>query len=65
MADQDCRDACVAAYKARVAKLFDILADCMMTAESDDAKKQCKDRFRRGVHAAREARDVCISVCGE
>ena len=65
MADQDCKDACKAAYQARVAKLFDVLAECLLTAESEESKEDCKRRFRRGLRAAREARDICVALCDE
>jgi hypothetical protein len=65
MADKDCNEACVAAYKARVSRLFDVLSECLLEAGDDAAKQKCKDTFRRGLRAAREARDICISLCDE
>lgn len=60
-----CKEACDAAYKARVTKMFDHLADCLITAESDESKEECKKRFRRGLRAAREAREICTALCDE
>jgi len=64
MADSLCKDACDAAYKARVTKLFDVLAECLVTADSS-GEQECKKRFRRGLQAAREARDICTKLCEE
>jgi hypothetical protein len=65
MADKDCHEQCVAAYKTRVTKLFDVLAECLLTADSEGAKQECKNRFSRGLRAAREARDICVGICDE
>jgi hypothetical protein len=65
MPDSDCTDACKGAYKAHVTKLFDALAECLLTADSEAAKNDCTNRFRRGLKAAREARDVCMQLCDE
>jgi hypothetical protein len=65
MDDKDCKDACVGAYKARVSKLFDVLAECLIEAGSEGAKQECSEHFRRGLRAAREAREICTALCDE
>jgi hypothetical protein len=65
MADQECKEACKDAYKARVTRLFDVMAECLLTADTEAAKEECKNRFRRGLKAAREARQACLKLCEE
>jgi hypothetical protein len=64
MADKTCEEACKAAYSAKVGKLFEVFFDCLATATDDGAKKECLDRFRRGMNLAKEAREECLKVCG-
>jgi hypothetical protein len=63
--DQDCKDACTTAYQLRVTKLFNVLSECLLTAESEESKEDCKRRFREGLAASREARNICIQLCDE
>jgi len=65
MADNECRDACNTAYKARIVKLFDTLADCLLTSDTDAERTACRERFRRGVLAARQAREIAMAECGD
>jgi hypothetical protein len=65
MPDTDFKDMCAVAYKARVMKLVDVLSEGLLTATSEGSKKEYKERFRHGLRAAREARDICIEVCSE
>jgi hypothetical protein len=64
MADNTCREACEAAYKARIGKLFDVLADCLQTSDTNEERDACRERFRRGLRIAQQAREIAIGECG-
>ncbi|MBV8520459.1 MAG: hypothetical protein JO197_23910 [Acidobacteria bacterium] len=65
MSENPCIEASNAAYQARIGKLFDNLAECLMLAEpdNDEARAACQERFRRGLSAAREARAIALKEC--
>jgi hypothetical protein len=63
MADNACRDACDAAYSARIAKLFGLLTDGLDLSETDEQRDTCRERFRRGLLIARQAREIAIAEC--
>jgi hypothetical protein len=65
MPDKNCENACNLAYEAQLTKIATLLTECLLVAEDDAARETCKERFRAGRRAARDARDVCLALCNE
>lgn len=64
-ADEDCKEACKAAYVDCVKNCFRVLTDSLGTAGDDEAKrKQAKERFKKCMALCKEAKATCLETCG-
>ena len=58
------KDAVLAAYADLVKKLSSIYLDAQMLAPDDAAKKEVDNKFKKGLAAARTARDRALGLVG-
>lgn len=41
-----------------------MLVDCLATADTDEERAKCRERFQNGMKICKEARKICNEACG-
>ena len=65
MPAKNCTEQADAAYDRFVGKLLDVYFDCMLTADTPEAEKDCAERFKKGLKRAKRARAKARAACEE